>query len=208
MKIVLASTNSGKIHELRTLLKPFNIEIIPQAELNVTEIPETAMTFVENAIIKARHVCQQTGLPAIADDSGLLVDALRGAPGIYSARFAGEKAKTEDNINKLLSELKPVTKDKRQARFYCALVFLQYATDPTPLICEGVWNGIILDEPLGNKGFGYDPVFFDPNELCSAAELDITKKNQISHRGKALKLLIEKLSKWSNNPCMHYQSRV
>jgi len=194
MKIVFASNNSGKIHEIQTLLKPFDIEIIPQAELDVGEVPETGLTFVENAIIKARHACRETGLPAIADDSGLEVDALQGRPGIYSARFAGIKANSQDNIKKLLTELKSVVKDQRQARFHCALVFLLHAEDPTPLICEGTWNGVILEEPAGCQGFGYDPVFLDPNEQCSAAELALSKKNQISHRGQALKLLMKKLS--------------
>jgi len=193
MKITFASNNAGKILELSTLLKSFDIEIIPQASLNVSEIPETGLTFVENALIKARHACKQTGLPAIADDSGLEVFALHGAPGIYSARFAGEKASSNDNIKKLLSELKDIPDTYRYARFYCALVFMQHALDPTPLICEAEWAGTILTEPSGNQGFGYDPVFYDNDEKCSAAELPLEKKNLISHRGKALRLLLNKL---------------
>lgn len=202
MKIIFASNNSGKILELQTRLSQFKLHIAPQGELGVNEIPETGLSFVENAIIKARHACSQTGLPAIADDSGLEVDTLNGAPGLYSARYAGKNAKAEDNIKKLLAELASVAKNKRQARFYCVLVYLAHAEDPTPLICEGVWNGTILSEPLGNNGFGYDPIFFDPIEQFSAAQLPLDKKNQISHRGKALRLLMERLpEKLTHSPC-------
>lgn len=191
--IVFASNNAGKITELQTLLRPFNINITPQAAFNVSEIPETASTFVENALIKARHACQITGLPAIADDSGLQVDALQGAPGIYSARYAGENASSQDNIKKLLAELIHVPQKKRQARFYCVLVYMKNAKDPTPLICEGIWEGLILEKPLGNSGFGYDPIFWDLIQNKSAAELTMAEKNQYSHRGYALKLLADKL---------------
>jgi XTP/dITP diphosphohydrolase len=193
MKITFASNNAGKILELTALLKPFNIEIIPSASLNVSEIAETGLTFIENALIKARHACKHSGLPAIADDSGLEVLALSGAPGIYSARFAGEKATSSDNIKKLLSELQNVPDSHRHARFYCALVFMQHASDPTPLICEADWKGMILTQPSGNQGFGYDPIFYDHEEKCTAAELSLEKKNLISHRGKALRLLLKKL---------------
>ncbi len=193
MKIIFASNNSGKILELTALLKPFNIEIIPQALLHVNDISETGLTFVENAILKARHACHQTGLPAIADDSGLEVFSLHGAPGIYSARYAGKNASSKDNIDKLLSELQNIPDVERMARFYCALVFMQHEKDPTPLICEAEWRGMILTQPSGNEGFGYDPVFYDYAEKCSAAELSLEKKNRISHRGKALQLLLEKL---------------
>lgn len=194
MKIVFASSNSGKLYELQTLLTHYPVEIIPQTTLQVSDIPETGLTFVENALIKARHAAKQTGLPAIADDSGLEVAALHGAPGIYSARFAGTQATAKDNIKKLLLQMESIPQDKREARFYCVLVYLNSAEDPTPLICEGVWNGSILTAPVGEKGFGYDPVFFDSNENQSAAELALAIKNQISHRGKALKLLINRLS--------------
>jgi XTP/dITP diphosphohydrolase len=193
MKIIFASNNAGKILELTALLKPFNMEIIPSSSLNVSEIAETGLTFVENTLIKARHACQETGLPVIADDSGLEVFALHGAPGIYSARFAGEKATSSDNIKKLLSELKDVPDTHRHARFYCALVFMQYAFDPTPLICEAEWKGMILTQPAGKQGFGYDPIFYDYEEKCSASELTLEKKNLISHRAKALQLLLKKL---------------
>lgn len=189
--IVFASNNSGKILELQTLLQDFNV--IPQATLGVSEIAETAFTFIENALLKARHACEITGLPAIADDSGLQVDALNGAPGIYSARYAGAKASSQDNINKLLTELATITSDKRKARFYCVLVFLRHAKDPTPLICEGTWDGLILSQPLGTSGFGYDPIFWDPIKKTSAAQLSLAEKNACSHRGHALKLLVNHL---------------
>ena len=197
MKIVFASNNSGKIQELQSLLQPWNIELIPQNALNVTEIEETGLTFLENALLKARHASQQTGLPAIADDSGLEVAALQGAPGIYSARYAGQSSNALNNINKLLKTLENYPDEKRTAQFYCVLVFLRHANDPTPFIGEGSWEGIITREPLGEKGFGYDPIFFDPHEKQSAAQLSSAKKNQISHRAKALKCLIEKLKKSS-----------
>lgn len=193
IKVIFASHNAGKIKELETILKDFHLTIIPQENLSVSEVPETALTFVENALIKARHASLITGMPAIADDSGLAVDALQGAPGIYSARFAGEKAKAEDNIKKLLHELQSIPDEKRTARFHCILVFLSHAEDPTPLICHGTWQGRILRAPQGEKGFGYDPIFFDPENQCSAAELPIEIKNKISHRGKALRQLLEHL---------------
>lgn len=193
--IVFASNNAGKIAELQILLEPFNAKIVSQKELNVPEIPETGLTFVENALIKARHACKMTHLPAIADDSGLHVNALNGAPGIYSARYAGEKATSENNIKKLLSELETVPPEKRQAHFYCVLVYMRHAKDPTPLICEGRWHGLILQKPTGNSGFGYDPIFWDPTINAGAAQISIAEKNQRSHRGHALKLLMEKLKK-------------
>lgn len=193
MKIIFASNNPGKIHELQTLFKKFDIEIIPQTVLDISETDETSLTFVENALLKARHACQATALPAIADDSGLEVAALKGAPGIYSARFAGKNASPEKNIQKLLTKMQNIPDKHRQARFYCVVVYLVHAADPTPLICEGTWEGLILKKPVGNKGFGYDPVFFDPKQNCSAAQLPLEKKNKMSHRGKALQLLIKKL---------------
>jgi XTP/dITP diphosphohydrolase len=193
MDIVFASSNPGKILELQTLLQAAALTIIPQAALGISEIPETGLTFVENALLKARHACQQTGLPAIADDSGLQVTALQGAPGIFSARFAGENATAQNNIKKLLTALIDVPLEKRQARFYCVLVYLTHTEDPTPLICEGTWQGHILSDALGEGGFGYDPVFWDPGENKSAAQLLPQQKNRLSHRGQALKLLRERL---------------
>jgi XTP/dITP diphosphohydrolase len=197
MRIVLASNNSGKIRELRELLKHLQLEVIPQADLNVPEIAETGLSFIENAIIKARHAAQMTGLPALADDSGLAVPALQGAPGIYSARYAGEHATSADNIRKLLTEMIDLPAENRAASFHCVLVFMTHEHDPTPLVCDGKWTGSILREPRGADGFGYDPVFYDPASRQSAAELPLAIKNKISHRGIALqsllKLLPEKL---------------
>lgn len=191
MKIVFASSNAGKIRELQAML---DFEIIPQENLHVSDVDETGLTFVENAILKARHACEVTGLPAIADDSGLEVPALNGAPGIYSARYAGVKSSSQDNIKKLLQDMTGFEGEKRRAAFYCVLVFLSHAKDPGPLICQGVWHGSILAEPTGNEGFGYDPIFFDPIYQCSAAQLSLDIKNKISHRGQALQKLIKKLA--------------
>lgn len=193
MKVVLASNNSGKIKELNELLKKYNIHLISQAELGVKEIEETGLSFIENAILKARHASQITKLPALADDSGLAVDILHGEPGIYSARYAGVKVTDKDNINKLLDKLKGVPKEKRKASFHCALVFMAHAADPTPLVCEGTWFGVIASTPVGENGFGYDPIFYVPSENKTAAELSADKKNKLSHRGIALQYLIKML---------------
>lgn len=197
MKIVLASNNKGKIREFTELLKDFHCEIIPQAELGVDDIEETGLTFIENALIKARHASRVTGLPAIADDSGLAVQALLGAPGIYSARYAGSPTNAANNIRKLLDNMKHIPEDKRQASFHCVLAFMTHAEDPTPIICDGIWQGKILHEPIGENGFGYDPIFYVPTEKKSSAQLPAELKNRISHRGIALqsllKLLPEKL---------------
>lgn len=185
-KIVLASNNKGKVREFNQLLANIGWEVTPQAELGVEEIEETGLTFVENAILKARNAALLTGLPAIADDSGIEVDALNGAPGIYSARFAGPDASDEDNLQKLLTELKDVADEKRSARFQCLLVFMRHDLDPTPLISQGTWEGTILKTPQGENGFGYDPVFYVADENCSSAELPAATKNRLSHRGQAL----------------------
>lgn len=194
MKIVLASGNKGKIRELAALLTTLNVTIVPQNELGVEEIAESHVTFIENALSKARHAASVTGLAAIADDSGLTVDALSGAPGIYSARYAGEKATSKDNIQKLLADMKHIPPEKRQARFYCVLVFMHSPNDPTPLICEGSWSGTILPSPKGDDGFGYDPIFYLPSLQKTAAELPLDEKNAISHRGIALQSLIKRLA--------------
>lgn len=190
-KVVLATGNKGKVKEIHSLLSPLGMNVVPQSEFDVPEVPETGTTFVENAIIKARHAAKITGLPAIADDSGIEVDALQGAPGVYSARYAGEDASDRDNIKKLLSELNDET--IRYARFHCVLVMMKHANDPTPLISHGVWEGSITDEPSGDHGFGYDPVFWVESEQCTAAELPASIKNKLSHRAKALANLLEKL---------------
>jgi len=194
-KIVIATSNPGKISEFEDFFKNLPYAFVTQSEFNIPEIEETGLTFIENALFKARFVSKMTGLPAIADDSGLVVDVLNGAPGIYSARYAGENATAEDNIAKLLANLKNIREKMRTARFYCALVFLQNWDDPLPVvIAEGFWEGRILFEPTGTGGFGYDPVFYVPTHQCSAAELSKSDKMCISHRGQALKLLGEHLS--------------
>lgn len=194
-KIVLASNNKGKVRELGQMLASLDMEVLPQSEFNVAEVEETGLTFVENAILKARHAAKVTGLPAIADDSGLEVDALHGAPGIFSARFAGSDASDEDNLKKLLAEMKDIPDGQRTARFQCLLVYMRHADDPTPLICQGTWEGIITREPLGSNGFGYDPVFFVPSHKCTSAQLTPEQKNQLSHRGQALQKLVDNLQK-------------
>jgi len=194
-RIVLASNNAGKVREINQLLADQQIEIRPQSEWGVPDAEETGLSFVENAILKARNAAAHSGLPAIADDSGIEVDALRGVPGIYSARFAGAGASDEANLEKLLEELAPVPDDERTARFQCLLVYMRHGSDPTPLICQGTWEGRILRAPRGENGFGYDPIFFVPGEGCSAAELPPEIKNRLSHRGQALQKLLAELSR-------------
>ncbi len=189
-KIVLATGNLGKVRELKAVLANFDLDIMPQSAFNVPEAEETGLTFVENALLKARNAASHTGLPALADDSGLVVDALGGAPGIYSARYAGPGAGDRANIDKLLAKLRDVAAERRTARFVCALALLHHPADPTPLICQGSWEGIILTEPHGEGGFGYDPIFFVPTENRTAAELEPAIKNRISHRGQALAQLV------------------
>ena len=192
-RLVLASSNEGKIREIRRILAPLDIEVIPQAHFQLPEADEPHGTFIENALAKARHAATLTGLPALADDSGICVDALDGAPGVYSARFAGEPKSDERNNDRLLELL--AQRDDRRAHYYCVIVLVRHAHDPKPLIAEGEWNGEVLRERRGTDGFGYDPLFFDPALGKTGAELPIDEKNRISHRGKALALLVEKLSK-------------
>lgn len=193
MKLVLASGNAGKLAELRDLLGDAGIDLHAQSEFGVEDAEETGLTFVENAILKARHAARATGLPSLGDDSGLCVDALDGAPGLYSARYAGTHGDAGANIVKLLDALRDAPEGRRDARFVCVLALLRHADDPQPLIAEGVWEGRILFAPRGDGGFGYDPVFFDPERAMGAAELDAALKNRISHRGRALALLRDKL---------------
>ena len=193
MKLILASGNAGKLAELRDLLGDAGIDLQAQSEFGVEDAEETGRTFVENAILKARHAARATGMPALGDDSGLCVDALDGAPGLYSARYAGTHGDAGANIAKLLDALRDVPEQQRSARFVCVLALLRHAEDPQPLIAEGVWEGRILFAPRGEGGFGYDPVFFDPERNMGAAELDAALKNRISHRGRALALLRDKL---------------
>jgi len=183
---VLASGNSGKLSEIQALLAPSSIEVLPQSEFGVESIEETSNTFVENALLKARHVAAATSLPTIADDSGLVVDALAGAPGINSARFAGPDNQDCDNVTKLLALLEDVADEKRSAQFYCVIVALVAPQNPFPLIGSGIWPGLITRKPRGELGFGYDPVFFDPELKATAAELPSEVKNRVSHRGRAL----------------------
>jgi len=189
-EIILASSNQGKVREINQLLTGLDLHVQPQTEYGVPDIEETGLTFVENAILKARNAAQHTGLPAIADDSGIEVDALRGEPGIYSARYAGEGASDQANLEKLLTELGDLPEEKRTARFQCLMVYMRDANDPTPLICQGTWEGRILFEPRGENGFGYDPVFYVPTHDCSSAELAADIKNSLSHRGQALRKLL------------------
>lgn len=193
-KVVLASGNKGKLLELNAMLSATGLEVVPQSEFDLETPEETGLTFVENSILKARYVSEQTGLAAIADDSGIEVDALRGEPGIYSARYAGENATDTENLQKLLLKMKDVDDENRQCRFHCVIVFLQFPTDPTPIICHGIWEGRLLREPVGGNGFGYDPVFYVPEHDCASAELSPEQKNLISHRGKALRDLAQKLN--------------
>ena len=192
-KIVLASNNAGKVREINQLLSGAELEVVPQSDFKIPDADETGLTFVENAIIKARQVAELSGLPAIADDSGLEVDALNGEPGIFSARFAGLGASDEDNLQKLLREIKDVPEAERTARFQCLMVYMQHAKDPTPIICQGTWEGVITFAPQGEHGFGYDPVFFVPSHQCTSAQLSPETKNQLSHRGQALQKLIAEL---------------
>jgi XTP/dITP diphosphohydrolase len=200
----MASSNPGKLREINQILGGLGMEVLPQSDFDVPDADETGLTFVENSILKARHAAQLTGLPAIADDSGLEVDALKGAPGIYSARYSsgpggsGPGATDEKNLQKLLEDLKDVPESERTARFQCLMVFMAHAQDPTPLICQGTWEGRILFEPRGEGGFGYDPIFYVPSEDCASAELAPEVKNRLSHRGQALTKLVAALSQSVN----------
>ncbi|UCC56658.1 MAG: XTP/dITP diphosphatase [Gammaproteobacteria bacterium] len=194
-EIVLASSNPGKVREINQLLADLDLHVRPQSEFGIPDAEETGLTFVENAILKARNAAWHTGLPAIADDSGIEVDALNGEPGIYSARYAGADASDQANLEKLLADLRDIPESQRSARFQCLLVYLEHVDDPTPLICQGTWEGRILFEPRGDKGFGYDPVFYVPTHDCSSAELAAEVKNSLSHRGQALRQLVGMLEK-------------
>ncbi|MCK6263051.1 XTP/dITP diphosphatase [Vibrio sp. ZSDE26] len=194
-KLVLATGNQGKVREMADLLSDFGFDVVAQSEFNVSDVAETGTTFIENAIIKARHAAKETGLPAIADDSGLEVDFLQGAPGVYSARYAGEGATDLENLEKLLEAMKDAPQDQRTARFHCVLVLMRHENDPTPIVCHGKWEGSILTKPEGENGFGYDPIFYVPEESCASALLDSVRKKQLSHRGKALKSLFSALEK-------------
>lgn len=189
-QLVLATGNAGKLKELQALLADLHLEIVTQKSLGVTDADETGLSFVENALLKARHASRATGLPALADDSGLCVDVLGGAPGIYSARYSGEGATDARNNDKLLETLAPLRgQEPIRARFVCVLALVRHADDPLPLLCQAEWEGEILAAPRGDQGFGYDPLFWVPSEGLSSAELPRERKNAISHRGQALQLL-------------------
>lgn len=196
-RIVLASGNRGKLTELRDILRDRQVDFVPQGELGIADAIEDGLSFVENAIIKARHASRLSGLPAIADDSGLEVDALDGRPGIHSARFANQTAPGNsgdaENNALLLQLLRDLPPERRTARFQCAIVLQRFPDDPMPLVCQGTWEGRILDAPRGSNGFGYDPLFFVPSENCSSAELSPARKHALSHRGQALRML---LARW------------
>jgi len=192
-KIVLASNNTGKLREFNDMFFNTDIHIVPQGEFDVEDAIEDGLSFVENAIIKARHACKETNLPSIADDSGLEIDFLKGAPGIYSARYSGEHGNDRAHNQLVLEQLTGLEQKKRTARFQCVLAFMRHAEDPTPLICQASWEGLILEEERGVNGFGYDPLFWVPEHECSSAELSKDTKNSLSHRGKALQLLLTAL---------------
>jgi len=197
--IVLASNNAGKLREINAMLTDLGLHAQPQSAFGAGEANETGLTFVENAILKARYAAQHAGHPSIADDSGLEIDALDGRPGIYSARYAGKGATDADNLQKVLAELANVPATERTARFQCVMVYMRHAEDPTPLICQGTWEGQITYEPRGENGFGYDPIFFVPTHHCTSAELSSTTKNELSHRGQALRALLAALKSQSEH---------
>jgi len=191
--LVLASSNPGKVREINQMLAGLDLSVVPQSDFKVIDAEETGLTFIENALLKAHNATRHTGLPAIADDSGIEVDYLNGAPGIYSARYAGKNASDEQNLRRLLDDLVGIPEAERTARFQCLMVYLRHEFDPTPIICQGTWEGRILLEPRGANGFGYDPIFFVPTHNCSSAELPPEVKNKLSHRGQALRLLVAAL---------------
>jgi len=192
-RIVLASGNAGKIRELTELLGPIGLEVVPQSQWQVEECEETGLTFVENAILKARNAARHTGLPALADDSGIEVDHLQGQPGIYSARYSGPEGDDRRNNEKLLAALQGVPPQRRTARFRCVMAFLAHAEDPSPILAEGTWEGLVASEPAGGGGFGYDPIFYLPEFGCTSAELPAAEKNRLSHRGQAVRTMAERL---------------
>ena len=193
-QVVLASGNPGKLREIQAILDDVDIDLIPQSRFKVTEAIESGLSFVENALIKARHAGVACGLPTIADDSGIEVDVLDGRPGIYSARYAGEGVRDEIHLQKLLRETEGVPESQRSCRFHCVMVYMRHPEDPTPIICHGVWEGRLLTEPVGENGFGYDPIFYVRSEGCSSAQLSPQRKNHLSHRGQALRQLVKRLA--------------
>ena len=193
MRVILASSNTGKLREFAELLAPFEFQLVSQASLGIETPPETGHTFAQNALLKARHAAAAARLPALADDSGIEVDALGGRPGIYSARFAGEGASDADNLSKLLEEVRDVPPTSRTARYQCVIAFVSTADDVQPILATGTWEGSLISEPRGLGGFGYDPIFVPRSLNCTAAELSPEEKNALSHRGQALRALVEQL---------------
>lgn len=191
--VVLATGNAGKVRELQRLLAVSDLKVAPQSDYQIAEATESGPGFIENALIKARNASRHTGLPAIADDSGIAVDALGGAPGVHSARYAGEHASDEENLQKLLTGMQDVAEQNRTAHFICLMVYVRHASDPTPIICHGEWQGRLLRAPVGDNGFGYDPIFYLPEKGCTSAQLSSDEKNAISHRGQALRCLVRQL---------------
>lgn len=196
-KVLIASSNKGKLKEFSNMLGELGVSIVSQEQLGISDAVEDGLSFVENALKKARHACQQSGLAAIADDSGLAVPALNGEPGIYSARYGGAHGNDKANNDKLLHEMQTLDDAQRLAYFHCVLVYMQHPEDPTPIICHGRWQGTILRSPQGEQGFGYDPLFYVAEEQCSAAELSRERKAQLSHRGQALRALLKQLQSMS-----------
>lgn len=194
-QVILASNNKGKVNEINAVLEELGINVTPQSEFSVEEVEETGLSFVENALIKARNAAQYTNLPAIADDSGIEVPALEGRPGIYSARYAGVGASDEENLIKLIDDIKDLPEEERVAQFVCVMVYMRHANDPIPVISQGIWQGKLLTETRGENGFGYDPIFFVPTHKCTSAELSPEVKNQLSHRGQALRQLVKLVEK-------------
>lgn len=191
--IVLATGNKHKVNEIDAILNTIGLKVVPQSNFNVAEAEETGTTFVENAIIKAKNASAQTGLPAIADDSGIEVDALNGEPGVYSSRYSGENATDKTNLDKLINNIQNIDPKQRTARYWCVMVFMRHAKDPTPIICQASWEGSLITTPTGTNGFGYDPIFWINDKQATAAEISLEEKNSMSHRSKALKMLLEKL---------------
>ncbi len=202
-EVVMATNNAGKAREISAVLAEYGIKVLPQSQFNVPEAEETGLTFVENALLKARNAAQYSKHPVIADDSGIAVDALDGQPGIYSARYAGVGAGDEANNAKLLQALAGLPPEQRGARFICVMVLLRHALDPTPIICQGVWEGRVLEAPSGANGFGYDPLFFVPGENCASAQLPAERKNQLSHRGQALRALVAEIRRQLASGALH-----
>lgn len=192
-ELVFATGNVGKVRELSSLIHDTGIKVIPQTRFACPQVEESGLTFIENALLKARNAARHTGRAALADDSGIAVDALNGAPGIYSARYAGPDASDTDNVACLLHAMREVPQNARACRFICVLVYLAHAADPTPLIAQGIWHGEVATAPRGNLGFGYDPIFWLPQLACTAAELEPARKNELSHRGQALRVLVAQL---------------